>query len=61
MRGRHAGYLLTDNHHGEVDADPHRHTVQLSGDYALSKRIDVYVSRTTYAQADRFLPSTTHS
>lgn len=37
------GYVYTNGHYGGIDANPHWHTVQLSADYALSKRTDVYV------------------
>ncbi|MGC2963701.1 porin-like protein [Paraburkholderia sp. GV068] len=64
------GYVYTNGHYGGLDANPHWHTVQLSADYALSKRTDVYVftdymrssGPLSFAPAVIWLnaPSTTH-
>ncbi|MDK3025985.1 porin [Cupriavidus taiwanensis] len=54
-----AAYVFTDGHYGGTDARPRWHMGQLSLDYALSRRTDVYVygvyQRARAARADIYL------
>jgi general bacterial porin, GBP family len=61
-----AGYIYTSGRYGGIDANPHWNGAQISLDYSLSKRTDVYLFDTfqrksgAYAVADVYLlaPST---